>query len=224
MDIASWGPEHWSALAAWATVLVAVVAGLIALLQVRESRRLREEQARPYVVVYMESNTATPHIVDLVVRNFGTTVAYDVKIDIDPPPLRSAQGGGSEDVWLFNRLPALVPGQEWRTMWDFGPSRFGSGLPDEYRAVARYRDSRGHELPPLPSALDWGAFRGRRWVTEYGVHDAAKALREIEKRMRRWSEGFNGLSVYARDGDALDARRRDELAKRDAEREPPPEG
>lgn len=211
MDLSTWGPEHWTAAAAWATVAVAVIAGVIALLHVREARRLRQEQAQPYVVAYMEPSSATPHIIDLVVRNFGMTAAYDVEVSISPSLERSIQGGEPEAVWLFDRLPVLVPGQEWRTMWDFGPSRADSDLPDRHNATVSYRDSKGRDMQPLSTVLDWTAYMGRRWVTVYGIHDAAKALREIDKRMKQWGEGFRGLSVFVRDADRIDEESRKEF-------------
>jgi len=45
---------NWAAVtawAAWATVAVYVVLGIFAWIQVLQARRLREEQARPFVIV-----------------------------------------------------------------------------------------------------------------------------------------------------------------------------
>jgi hypothetical protein len=43
-----------AALAAWATVAIYIILGLFAWRQVREARKLREEQARPFVIVDFE--------------------------------------------------------------------------------------------------------------------------------------------------------------------------
>jgi hypothetical protein len=210
--VAAWTASEWAALAGWAAVCIAAIASFIALRQVREARRLREEQSQPYVVAYMEPSAATPQIIDLVVRNFGTTVAHNVELKVDPPLRRSAASTGDEqeEVWLFDRLPVLVPGQEWRTLWDFGPSRAGSDLPDKHQVVVLYEDSRNRPLPPVKCILDWTPYKGRRWVTTYSLHDAAKALREINSKLSRWQEG-GGLRVWVRDGDARDQRMRDEM-------------
>lgn len=202
----TWTPEHWGALASWVTVGVALLAGLIAWRQVTEARRLRLEQAQPYVVVYMEPSAATPHIIDLVVRNFGATAAYDVTLSVSPDLKRSGQGGTTEPVWMFDSLPVLVPGQEWRTMWDFSPERVQTSLPDRYDVTTSYKDSHGRRLPPMPSVLDWGAHRGRQWATVYGIHDAAKALRDLNATAKRWTDGTRHLAVNVRDGDAQDRR------------------
>lgn len=210
--------EAWAAIGTWGAVLVAAAAGTIALFHLRELRRTREEESRPYVVVYMEPTDATPQIIDLVIKNFGKTAAYDVHVRFDPPLRRSVQGQQAEDVWVFDQLPVLVPGQEWRTMWDFGPSRAQSDLPERYEASVTYRSSR-RPLPPLKYVLDWSAYMGRRWVTTYNLHDAAKALREIQRTLGRWQEGVNGLAVWVRDGDARDADRQADIEEHRSNRQ-----
>jgi hypothetical protein len=214
LKLDTWTSADWSALAAWATLAVAVAASIIAFHQVREARKLREEQAQPYVAAYMEPNEATPQAIDLVVRNFGSTVATDIQLNAEPRLRRTSHGADSEEVWIFDRLPVLVPGQEWRTLWDFGPSRKDSGLPDMHSLTISYKDSRGHGLAPLTFVLDWAGYKGRQWVTVYGMHDAAKALREMEHSMRKWRESIHGgLSVYVRDGDERDRLKSDQFKR-----------
>src|SRR5271166_428445 len=89
------GPEVWSALGTWFTAAVAIatvlVAGRYAKQQVEkaqdqvdEARRTRELQAQPNVVLYSEPNPSVWQILEVVVKNFGTTPAYDIKISITP--------------------------------------------------------------------------------------------------------------------------------------------
>lgn len=220
----------------------------------REQARLRKEQAQPYVVAFMEFSEASTFLVDLVVRNFGATAAHDVHLDIDPVPRRSidqkrrknsnAEQPGAdqpdtdqpdadqpdENVWLPDRIPVLVPGQEWRTLWDTG-NRLETDLPDHHIASITYRDSQG-EPYGVQAVLDWRTVKEREVVTVYGAHDAAKALREMSKAIARWKEGpTGGLAVYTRDGDAKDERERrwrearlaERRAREAAEQAPPPE-
>lgn len=209
----AWQPSDWTALAAGVTAITAVVAGTIALLQLRHARALRREQAQPYVAAFMEPTEADPHLVDLVLRNFGTTVARDVRITAVPPLRRTGRRGDDpEDVWLPEHIPALVPGQEWRTLWDSSAERAGSDLPDRHDVTISYRDSHNRTLPDTPSALDWAAYRGRRWLGTYGIHHAAKALREIDKTTKKWTDTRGNLAVRARDGDAADERERASFA------------
>jgi hypothetical protein len=116
-DFFAWKPGDWSALGTCVTALVAIIAALFAWRQVREARRLRQEQTQPYVAVTMETSAAAQNIVDLVVKNFGTTAAYDVSVSIDPPPQRSGASGEVEDVSVPKIFRTMIPGQEWRTFF-----------------------------------------------------------------------------------------------------------
>jgi hypothetical protein len=118
-------PEGWSALAAWATVLIALGAAVFAWFQVREARRTREEQAQPNVVVYSELNPSVKQFIEIVVKNFGVTPAYNVKITVDPP-LKAAPNSASGEQLADVPIPEfliLAPAQEWRTGWDHAVSR-----------------------------------------------------------------------------------------------------
>jgi hypothetical protein len=138
------------------------------------------------------------------------TPVPECPLSIVPAPQRSVQGGGSEEVWLPELLPTLVPGQEWRTTWDLGRNRKESGLPDKHSVEVKFKDVHEREYT-LKCVLDWGAYKGRQWVVTYGIHDAAKALREIDKRTSKWQEGVHGgLAVFVRDGDEKDRREREE--------------
>ena len=69
-DFAAWTPNDWSALGTIITAAVAIVAGFVAWRQLREARRLRLEQAQPYVVCFAE-RTAGHDQVQHVAREPG---------------------------------------------------------------------------------------------------------------------------------------------------------
>lgn len=204
----------WSAGAATLTSIVAIVAVFVAVRQVAQARKLREDQAQPYIAVYLESAETRPQFVDLVIRNFGRTAATNVSVEITPTPQRSPddRGPNPDDVLYPRTFRTLVPNQEWRTLWDFSPARNEMQLPSKHAVVVAYDGVPGTGRQHFEYELDWDFFIGRRWVNTYGVHDGAKALREIEKQVRRWSEslGGRGLRVYVRDGDERDERQREE--------------
>lgn len=221
----AWKPEDWAAFGACVTALVAIIAALVAWRQVREARRLRQEQAQPYVAVAMETSAAAQNMVDLVVKNFGTTAAYDVSVSIDPKPQRSGATGGVEDVSVPKIFRTLVPGQEWRTFWDSGPSRTPTDLPDLHEATVvfysgrdRRRKRKRHELK---YDLDFGDRKSVQYGKIYGLHDAAKAAIDLAGEIRSWSENgtMQGVSVFVRDGDMHDRRRRETRAESRAQHE-----
>jgi hypothetical protein len=201
---------------------IAGIAGAVAVGQLGEARRLRVEQAQPYVVAFMEPSGAGRFFVDLVVRNFGTTAAHDVRLTIDPAPCR--RRGPWQPVWLPESIPVLVPGQEWRTFWDSG-RRWELDLPDRHEAVVAFKDSQGKELAPLRSVLDWSAHKDQTNLEVFGAHHAANALRDINKTIAKWHEsGYAGLAVTAWDGDAATERRRQRLEADETESDQTPEG
>lgn len=194
----------WDAIGTWVTVAVAAVAAVAALWQLRQASQARVEEARAYVAIYTEPSRASAMILDLVVRNFGQTAAFDVVISSEPRLMRAQP---REELWLPNEIPTLAPGQEWRSMWDFGPAYFESGLPHRYDVVVSFRTVDG-ERQTYHYTLDWEAYEGAEAVTVYSAHDIAKELKEIRKATRRWTEGMAGLNVFVRDGDSKDARDR----------------
>ena len=121
-DFSAWKPDDWSALGTCFTALVAIAAALVAWRQVREAARLRREQAEPYIAVSVEFSAASNQFIDLVVKNYGSTAAYDIELKIEPEPRRSRKSEHDHDrVHIPEIIRTLVPGQEWRVMWDFGP-------------------------------------------------------------------------------------------------------
>lgn len=105
-----------TAWAAWATVAVYVVLGIFAWIQVLQARRLREEQARPFVIVDFEPG----FLVYLTVENIGRTMARDVSIRFDkplestlsgPPRLHSSRDTVSAAV--MGPLPAPGKLEQW---------------------------------------------------------------------------------------------------------------
>lgn len=204
--------EAWTALGTWATAAVALVAGAAALRQVREMRRTREHENRPYPVVFMELNDSDKYVVELVVKNFGRTCAYDVTVKFDPPLVRTAGSDRSEPVGTFDRLPVLVPNQPWRTFWDQTFDYVESDLPEHFTAVVSFRGEshrRGAENFTLSYRLDWSIFSGNRFFRPDTIADGAKALKKISNTLEKAQEsGRDGLNVWVRDGSAKDEEER----------------
>jgi hypothetical protein len=179
-EFSAWQADDWSAFGTCTTAGVAVVAAAVAWRQVREARRLREDQAQPYIAVYIETSAVSQHLVDLVIRNFGSTAAYDVRVSISPKLQRSSSqsGGEAEYVYVPEVLRTLVPAQEWRTFLDSGPSREDANLPTLYEAEVTFDSLKGKRRRTrhkLSYQLDYGTRRNTMFTVQYGIHDAAKA-------------------------------------------------
>jgi hypothetical protein len=205
--LGSWTPAEWSSSAEVATAIVALVAAFVGLRQLHEAQTLRRqqerdasalrrEQAQPYVAVFMEPLVAVdPKFQELVIKNFGATAAFNIRVESEPTIVREWQGN-VQDVPL-PEIPTLVPGQEWRVLWDFFPKRHDAGLPDRYEVQVAFEDSQGTQFN-LGYTLDWGMSRNRLSVTTFGVHDGVKELQEIRKRLGRLVRDRQDMPPVAR--------------------------
>ena len=167
---------------------VLAVAAFMALRQVREARRLREDQTRPFVVVDFEP-IEVHGFLDLVVKNVGPTMARDVRIAFDPPiqSTRELDVPIAELKMLREGIPTLAPGKEHRMHFAFGPDHYKSDLPDSFRARVRYSDQRGRrwfdELMDLDLGLYWSQLRVDVYGLHY-VHERLKEIRDLLKQMK----------------------------------------
>ncbi|HEY0687667.1 MAG TPA: hypothetical protein VGD71_01395, partial [Kribbella sp.] len=119
------------------------------------------------------------------------------------PPLR-------ETMFMKKGIPTMPPGRAWTALFERGPDRYNDkDLPRSYDAVVTFKDRQGREYE-LRYRLDLNIFFGIRNLGGYDIHHAAEALREIRTTLARWADGQRGLAVFARDGDAKDARARAE--------------
>jgi len=92
-----------------------------------------------------------------------------------------------------------------------------SELPRRHEAVVACVNSHGRALPPLRSTLDWSIIQDRASIEVYGIHHAAKALRDLTKTVAKWRKpGHTGLAVTTWDGDAKTRQELERLSAADA--------
>jgi hypothetical protein len=219
--MASWplllSPWEWSS-GDWAglTFLVILAAAVVAWRQAVEARRLREEQARPFVLIDLE---VWGTLFELRITNVGRTLARDVRFEFDPP-LKSTHDespgrGPLMDLIMFkNGMPSLAPGKEITLFFDQYPARVEKKLPMTYNVQVSYEDPAGRAYSE-PNTLDLSMYVGTGGVTRYGLHDIHKQLELIANMLKKWTDS-SGLKILSR----ADLRqRREELEGLHAERE-----
>jgi hypothetical protein len=156
----------------------------------------------------------------LVIKNFGATVAKDVRVTFSAPLESAVLGKHStySPILTPDVIPALVPGQEWRTFWDFSPERDkAKELPRQYTADVVFKDLHRKKPYVFSFLLDWDVLIARAFVTVRNLHDIGRAALEIRDTLNKWGERGGGLSVVARDGDRKDRRSNRLWAEREAE-------
>jgi hypothetical protein len=202
------GSSTWLAWAAWAAIALGVVALVFTNRQINRNRGLVADQTRPHVAMLMEPHAADWHVIELVVRNFGRTAAYDIRFSFPNPPTvaeyENAADGYADvvELQLPRELPVLAPGQEWRMVWDSALDRaeIGSGIESRFTGTVIYYDcpDKPHgwrfwrrERRPLETnvVLDWDALPPVQRIELMTTHDLAK--REKQKL-----ELLRGLLTY----------------------------
>src|SRR5947209_12148305 len=192
------GSSTWLAWAAWAAILLGVVALLFTNRQLRLNRRMAAEQVRPNVSMFMEPHPADWHVIELVVRNFGKTSAYDISFTFPHPPTvaeyENATDGYADvvELQLPRQLPTLAPGQEWRTVWDSALDRneLGEGIESRFPGTVTYYDrtetprgwkfwQRRRRALETKVVLDWASLPPVQRIELMTNHDLAK--REKQK-------------------------------------------
>ncbi|MDQ0993041.1 hypothetical protein [Streptomyces sp. V3I7] len=201
VDFGAWTSEDWSAASAVATALltlftvaIALAAALYARQQVTLARQLREEQAQPFVVVDIQDNPVWRQAFDFVIENMGQTLAKNVKIKIDPPLTSTLDSDGyplQSTPLLTQGIPSLPPRKRITALFDVGADRREAGLPMKYTATVEFEDAHGRPQEPLTYILDLSIRYSLLSMTEYGVHDAAKALREMSKTLKETRRDLN---------------------------------
>lgn len=206
MDFAGWADDAWNTLtsassgtyAAWAGVLLGFAALLYAHRQIKRAHRANAEHAQPSVAMFMEPSAGDWHLIELVVKNFGKTPAYDISFDFEIPPnvpqyehSHGLDGLTVTDVALPEEIPMLAPNQEWRTVWDSAMNREHLGTLIESRfdgtliyfaAPASAGGSLFNRAPkPLQTkvVLDWGMLQPVDRLELMTGHDRAR--REKQK-------------------------------------------
>lgn len=185
--------------------------------QADREQRLREEQARPFVVVDFEPSPVWGNIINLVIENVGKTLAKNVRFTFEPPLQSSQQSRDgydfAETVLLRSGIPAMPPGKHFTALFDLSHERVDTDLPMTYTVRVDLDDAQGRAQEPLEYVLDLNFRYGLRRIEEKTTHDVAKSLKEIETAVKRWTQHSSGVRVWLRDEDAYLARENEEYER-----------
>lgn len=209
-------------------LLVLTAAAIFGRRQLNEARELREAQTRPFVVIDLGSSAHT--LFDLVVKNIGPTLARDVRFQFDPPIESTDEDLDPNKIKAFREgISTLAPGKEIRTLFEKGPDRHKSDLPDAYEVTITYTDQSGRRRYTETIDLDFGLYWDRLTVSRRDVHDLYKQLEAIAKEIGNWRPnlGRGILTVTTADVEERNAaalERLEEHRAREEDRGPPDTG
>lgn len=196
MDIViAWGAQTWATLAAWATLVLIGASALYARRQVRETRVLREEQIRPFVVVDFETESL---LVTLVIQNLGSVLARNIALKFEPELETTLGGRAIATAPAFvDGIPTLPPRKRIRFHFDQYINRRDQNLPMRYMVTLAYEGPTGRRYGPESYVLDLEHLEGSA-QNEDPIKQIAKRLKGIEGELKKWTDGLHGIRVIDR--------------------------
>lgn len=186
-------------MAAWLAVVVGIVALIYAWRQYQRAKRQSAELMQPNVAMFMEPAATDWHLIELVVKNFGRTPAYDIRFDFANPPTVAKYENVYDDQYvdivhlnLPAEIPYLAPGQEWRIVWDSALDRkeLGESIASRFDGALRYYDQpgggkkrRGTQYRST-AVLDWSTLHPVERLELLTTHDMARQEKQKLELLR----------------------------------------
>ncbi len=146
---------------------------------VTEMREARDQESAPYVVVYFDIPVGS-HMIYLVIKNIGKSVATNIRFTITPP-LQTTIDWPIHDLAIFrDGIASMPPGYEIRTIVDGSVAYFGrDDFPLKYEATANYHGGIGSNPRQTVQILDLSARKGLMFASEKTITDVADELGDI---------------------------------------------
>jgi len=198
-----WSPSAWAAL----TFFALAVAAFVAWRQVKEAQRLREEQARPFVIIDFH---AFQTIAELTITNIGATLARNVTFKFTPPLVTTHDNspggrGNLMNLNIFkNGIPSLPPNKQMKLFFDQFPARIQAELPLTYEVEVSYSAPTGKRYTET-NVLDLAVYVGTGGITRYGIHEIHREIKSIAETVKRWTDWYGLKIVTKADMDERDA-------------------
>ena len=132
----------WSAIAALAT-LAAAFAAIVTLLALRADSR---DRTRPMMGAYLQPHPLSHGTSELVVTNYGSTAACDVRVSFDPPlpMLEGSAAAGKITPYLQRRyaaaIPTVAPTMRLINLYTVGGDANDEPVPTDFTVTFNYTD------------------------------------------------------------------------------------
>jgi len=116
----------------------------------------RKHVSQPNVVVFIDHDPQNWQYLDLVIKNFGQTPAYNIKLTLPPLELVPFQslitGETVTELYVPTKIAVLAPGQEWRTVWDSAVKRkeYTGTLASQFDGEVEFDDEMNPEAGEKP--------------------------------------------------------------------------
>lgn len=167
---------------------------------INEMKEARDQENAPYMVVYFDIPLGK-HLIYLVIKNVGKSIATDIKLTFTPP-LSSVVFKGINDVPLIkNAISTFPPDYEIRTLFDGAIQRFGNtNLPLTYTVEVSYCGGLINNKRTSTQTLDLSMYYGLLAVNEKDMNDLVKAAEDIAKHTDKINDALEEVSESLTNG------------------------
>ena len=209
-------PTWITAGAVSAGVIVALLTAAVGLSQLKQVRADSRERSRPMMAAELRKAPYTPGTQLLVIRNYGPSIARNVKVTFDPPipdpaPERAPQSVSPLVTRRYAEpIPVIAPDVELSNIWFSGIHDHANGwenfepTPDRFTVTITYDGPDGtNYVDPFP--LDTDLINKHTYVSdsrdpENRLKEAVKSLAKIEKAITHIARRLNPLCEPATSG------------------------
>lgn len=124
---------------------------------------LNIKQSQPEVVAYLRRHATKNGLVEIVIKNFGNSLAKNVRLKFYPEPKFSKAMSG---VLTFpTQLSQLAPDQEWVSVWDMDHGVKNENLPRLYTCSIKFNGLKKKTIK-REVKLDWEQFMHGGYVAQ----------------------------------------------------------
>lgn len=187
----------WSS---WVTAIATLTLAGLTFVYVVLTRRISDHQSDPCVIVSVVHDEDRSSILQLVVKNVGTGVAYDIRFNFSRPLPLNAWGvsldgaEGSETMTsgpLIDGIPALGPGETRKTDWGQYGGLMKALAEGPIIAICSFRKA-NKTMPPTRNILEVASFIGTV-AAETPVARIAHTLERMERDTKAISKSLGRI-------------------------------
>lgn len=154
-------------------------------MMVKEAKKSREEENRPYVVVFFKYKPNG--LIYLVVKNTGKTLANNVKFDFDTPLYYPKSHPLKDSNLIKDGIPTLPPQYEIRAVIEMMHQieKNEDGKYPRFKVEVNYNSSNEKSKYSDKFILDPNIESMLLMERELGIHDLAKSVEKLVKQFKK---------------------------------------
>jgi hypothetical protein len=166
----------------------------------KEMQEARDEENRPFVVVYFEIPTGKP-LIYLIIKNVGKSIATNIKMKFTPSLSSAVFKEINDRPLIKDGISSLPPDYEIRTFFDSTIQRFGNAdFPFSYTVELSYCGGLIEKQREDKQVLDLSAFYGLLYSTQNDMNDLVKEVKSLVSEYKDTNKALKVISESLKDG------------------------